>query len=121
MIEDRLNNRIVFFDDDDLYDYAVDPVWNLVDDESGKGKKYDWDFTPFFKDALASNAELVIRDQNSHALKDQMIGFKGCNKPITINYDMDWQLDEIEDSIKEEKKAERQLKKEMKKHICPEE
>lgn len=88
MKQDIENNRIIFNDDDDLCNYAVNKKYAIHTDDDGF-QSFGWDFTDYFNDAIAANVEFVMNDLNSRILKNGLIEYNGITKPINIipNYE----------------------------------
>lgn len=120
MKRDEIANTIIFWDDDDMADFCILPQFDIITKDNGK-KYYDWNFTSDYIDAVAANTEFLIRDQNSRILKDQLIDYKGCTKPVNVTYDIEWAMQNAENTVKANKKEEkRKLKAQIEKHINPE-
>lgn len=121
MIRDDIQNTITFIDDDEVTDFCVIPNFNLINDNDHQ--YYDWSFTDDYEDAVAAKTEFLIRDENSKILKDKLLCYKGCTKPLgtNINYDIEWKMSNIEKHMKEKAaEAKKKMKANIEKHISPE-
>lgn len=121
MIKDDSKNRIIFVDDDEMLDFCVIPDFKLVKNEETGKEYYDWFYTDDYIDAQAANTQFFIRDKNSKILKDKLIGYRGCTRPIdNVYYDFDWEMENVEKRVKQQKKEEKnKLKAQIEKHIEP--
>lgn len=111
MKTDTINNRIIFDNDDDLYQFAVVPEYVLINDEFGN-QYFDWNFTDACQDAIAANCEFIMNDLNSRYLKHGTIDYKGITKPINISGNFDTIFDNIDKEFeaKENKKSKKSKK-----------
>jgi hypothetical protein len=79
----REDNKIIFRDDNEFYDFAVSQhdVFNRTD---GGILYHDWNFTSSYEKAVADGTVLVIEDPNSQVVKNQCACFRTICKPVEV-------------------------------------
>ena len=79
---DQKRNAIFFDNDDEFYQFAVNPLLTV---SNGDNIQYaTWDFTDACKNAMASNTDFIICDMNSQTYKRQALSYRTVTKPVVI-------------------------------------
>lgn len=79
---DQSKNAIFFDNDDEFYQFAVNPLLTVT---NGDNIPYsDWNFTDGYNSALAANTDFIICDDNSKTYKNQSVSYRTITKPVTI-------------------------------------
>jgi hypothetical protein len=88
---DRKRNAIFFDNDDEFYQFAVNPLLTV---SNGDNIPYvDWNFTDVYNSALKDNTDFIICDGNSQICKHQAVSFRTITKPVSVKNN--YMLDEI--------------------------
>jgi len=101
MKKDTTNNRIIFDDDEDLFNFAVTPNYVVLTDENGN-QYFGWNFTEDYTDTVAAQTLFLINDLKSRYLKNQNIDFKGITKPIALQGNFEQIFEDIDKEIESE-------------------
>jgi hypothetical protein len=87
---DQKRNAIFFDNDDEFYQFAVNPLLTVT---NGDNIPYtDWSFTDVYNSALAAKTDFIICDSNSKTYKNQCVSYRTITKPVTIK-----QYDKVKD------------------------
>ena len=71
-----------FENDDEFFDFAVNPLIRVMEDPKSGTHYYDYDLTTNYNDALKDNVEFIIRDPNSLISKRNCVSYKLISKKI---------------------------------------
>lgn len=87
MIVDKEQNIIYFDNDDEFYDFCVDPKLIPIQtkhyDINGNPVYYcDWNYRDLYNQALANNSTFIIKDENSQIFKHGEISYRTITKPV---------------------------------------
>lgn len=75
-------NVIYFDNDDDFYNFCVEPSIIYKNDETCPYSYYDFNLTSGYNDALNNCKCFIIKDKNSNIYKNQCVSYKSISKPI---------------------------------------
>lgn len=79
---DQSKNAIFFDNDEEFYQFAVNPLLSVT---NGDDIPYtDWNFTDCYNSAVAANTDFIICDDNSNTYKNQCVSYRTITKPVKI-------------------------------------
>ena len=77
-----LDNTIYFDNDNDFFDYAVNPA--CIANQSDNGQiYYDFNFTDEYLDAINKGMYFMIKDKLSKIAKHNCVSYKTLSKPVS--------------------------------------
>lgn len=77
-----LDNTIYFDNDNDFFDYAVNPA--LIANQSDSGNVfYDFNFTDEYLNAVNNGMSFMIKDRLSKIYKHNCVSYKTLSKPVS--------------------------------------
>ncbi len=78
----REGNVIYFANDQEFYDFAVNPM-DVFNRMEGGTLYHDWNFTSTYEKALEEGKIFVIEDPNSQVVKHQCAVYRTVCKPVS--------------------------------------
>lgn len=90
MMKDNINNKIInnvyyFKNDEEFYNWAINPVIVYKEDYDSCGKKikyFDFELSSEYNDAIKNGISFCIRDKNSQIFKRKAVSYRTITKKI---------------------------------------
>ncbi len=82
MKHDKKNNRIFFDNDDEFYNYVVDPAMIITQSDINGQYYNDFNLNPEYLDGVKNGCKYVIKDEDSKIFKHKAVSFRTITKPV---------------------------------------